>query len=257
MVTTLSDIGSGPPDPNPPTPAATVVCLRDGAGGLEVLLLRRRAKGAFGGFWVFPGGKVDPGDVRAGDADELAAARRAAVREAAEEAAVVLDESAPVPLSWWMPPHEAARRFATWFFLAAAPSGGSDPVVLSEAEVGEHRWITPAEALAAGGRGELALAPPTWMTLWWVGRHAAVADALAAAAARPPERFTTRAAAAADGTLTGTVWEGDVAYDDLDFDPERPGPRRRLLAGPDGWQVVVDVDGPPATPGPALEPPAA
>ena len=249
-MTTMSDIGSGPPDPNPPTPAATVVCLRDAPSGIEVLLLRRRAKGAFGGFWVFPGGKIDPEDVRPGDVDELAAARRAAVREAAVEAGAGLDEASTVPLSWWMPPAEAARRFATWFFVAPAPSGGSHPVVLSEAEVGEHRWLTPAEALHAAERGELPLAPPTWMTLWWVGRHATVTDALAAAAARPPERFTTRAAMGAEGSLAATLWEGDVAYDDLDLDPERPGPRRRLLAGPSGWRVVADVEGPPATPGP-------
>ena len=39
--------------------AATVVLLRDGAGGLETLLLRRNSRIAFGGMWVFPGGRVD------------------------------------------------------------------------------------------------------------------------------------------------------------------------------------------------------
>ena len=60
-------------------PAATVVILRDGAHGLEVLLGRRSSKLAFhGGAWVFPGGRIDPEDY--GDApDDLAsAARRAA-----------------------------------------------------------------------------------------------------------------------------------------------------------------------------------
>jgi 8-oxo-dGTP pyrophosphatase MutT (NUDIX family) len=250
-VTLASDMGSGPPDPNPPTLAATVVCLRDGAGGPEVLLLRRRSRGSFAGLWVFPGGKVDPGDTRPGDTDELAACRRAAVREAAEEAGMVLEESSTVVLSWWMPPPEAPRRFSTWFFLAPAPSAGADPIVLSEDEVGEHRWLRAADALAAAVTGEVPLAPPTWMTLWWVARHTSVADALAEASSKTPERYLTRAVLRPDATLAATVWEGDVAYEDLDIDPARPGPRRRLVAGPDGWSAEVDTAGPPAVPGPA------
>jgi 8-oxo-dGTP pyrophosphatase MutT (NUDIX family) len=46
-----------------PRHAATVVLLRDGAGGLEVYLLRRTATMAFAaGMYVFPGGSVDPRD---------------------------------------------------------------------------------------------------------------------------------------------------------------------------------------------------
>ncbi|MBX7191789.1 MAG: NUDIX domain-containing protein [Sandaracinaceae bacterium] len=50
-----------------PVPAATVILLRDGADGLEVLLVQRHRATAFmGGAYVFPGGKLDPSD--AGDA---------------------------------------------------------------------------------------------------------------------------------------------------------------------------------------------
>jgi 8-oxo-dGTP pyrophosphatase MutT (NUDIX family) len=46
-----------------PRDAASVVLLRDGAGGLEVYLLRRRPTMAFAaGMHVFPGGAVDPRD---------------------------------------------------------------------------------------------------------------------------------------------------------------------------------------------------
>ena len=47
----------------PPRPAASVVLLRDSPSGLEVLLLRRHGESdAFGGAYVFPGGKLDRDD---------------------------------------------------------------------------------------------------------------------------------------------------------------------------------------------------
>ncbi len=71
------------PAPNPTIPAATVVLVRDD-DGLEVLMLHRVSQVAFGGMWVFPGGRVDPEDHHADDADDEAPARRAAARESVE-----------------------------------------------------------------------------------------------------------------------------------------------------------------------------
>lgn len=55
--------------PNPPVvprPAATVMLLREGRDGVEVLVIRRHEKLAFmGGMWVFPGGAVSPADASA------------------------------------------------------------------------------------------------------------------------------------------------------------------------------------------------
>ncbi|MCP3984231.1 MAG: NUDIX domain-containing protein [bacterium] len=45
-----------------PKAAATVMLVRDGASGVEVFMMERSEFGAFGGLWVFPGGKVDPAD---------------------------------------------------------------------------------------------------------------------------------------------------------------------------------------------------
>ncbi len=65
--------------PTPPRPSASLIAVRDGAGGLELLLVRRNPAQRFmGGFWVFPGGAVDAGESH----------RAAAVRELAEEAGV-------------------------------------------------------------------------------------------------------------------------------------------------------------------------
>ncbi|WP_440067812.1 NUDIX hydrolase [Streptosporangium sp. OZ121] len=57
------DILAGRVAPVPARDAATVVVLREEAGGLEVYLLRRKASMAFAaGAYVFPGGSVDPRD---------------------------------------------------------------------------------------------------------------------------------------------------------------------------------------------------
>lgn len=85
-----------------PIPAATVVVMRERAGGPPELLMLERARAmAFaGGALVFPGGRIDPADHalaalhagagdEAGDADDVAA-RIAAVRETLEEAGVAV-----------------------------------------------------------------------------------------------------------------------------------------------------------------------
>lgn len=222
-----------------PTPAATVVPLRDGAGGLEVLLLRRSARGVFGGMWVFPGGQVDPEDldgVQEGseEAREISGARRAAVREAHEEAGLRLAEEDLVTLSFWIPPPDAPRRFATWFFLA----GASGDVVVDEAEIHDHQWLSPGAAMAARDAGEVEMAPPTFTTLWWLTRHRDVRSALSAAESDRPERFATHLGFTSEGALAATLWEGDAGYDDGNVD--KPGPRRRLWMDPAGWRVEID-----------------
>ena len=46
----------------PAIPAATVVLLRDYSSQLEVLMLHKASQIAFGGMWVFPGGRIDDAD---------------------------------------------------------------------------------------------------------------------------------------------------------------------------------------------------
>ena len=86
---------------NEASPAATVVLMRESRDGPELLLTERHAKLGFaGGAMVFPGGKVDAGDLAvargaqgrgfAGLDDVDAAARVAAAREALEEVGILL-----------------------------------------------------------------------------------------------------------------------------------------------------------------------
>ena len=48
--------------PRPALPSATLMLLRCARGGIEVLMLKRPARAAFGGAWVFPGGTLDAAD---------------------------------------------------------------------------------------------------------------------------------------------------------------------------------------------------
>jgi 8-oxo-dGTP pyrophosphatase MutT (NUDIX family) len=88
-----------------PRKAATLILLREGDGGLEVLLGRRGAGARFmPGMYVFPGGRVQPSDARPfhGETqwreetlvDGLRAAARAALRETFEETGVLLGREA-------------------------------------------------------------------------------------------------------------------------------------------------------------------
>jgi 8-oxo-dGTP pyrophosphatase MutT (NUDIX family) len=84
-----------------PRPAATVLLLRDGPGGIEVLMVTRNVASDFAsGALVFPGGRVDPADadpallrrcraVPGLDASALAF-RVAGIRETYEEAHILL-----------------------------------------------------------------------------------------------------------------------------------------------------------------------
>jgi 8-oxo-dGTP pyrophosphatase MutT (NUDIX family) len=236
----------------PATPAATVVVLRDATGGPEVLMLRRRRGGAFSGMWVFPGGRVDPGDLAAagvtasevaagvgGSDTEITAARYAAVREAEEEATLHLDADDLVVHSHWQPPLEASRRFSTWFFVVGVDTATA--VTVDRAEVHDHRWITPALAMEERDAGTFPLAAPTWMTLWQIAPHPDVASVLAATRRATPLRFAT-SLVRGEGKLT-FVWPGDVAYEDGEL--ERPGHRRRLTAPDDGpWLAQMSEPGP-------------
>jgi 8-oxo-dGTP pyrophosphatase MutT (NUDIX family) len=132
--------------------AATAILLRDGADGLEVLLVQRNPEQRFmGGAWVFPGGAVHDDD---GDPES------AAVRELEEEAGVQIEDVGElVPFSRWITPVEVKTRFDTYFYAVAAPPDAEAHV--DGAECVDARWIRPADALEAGARGELFLVFPT------------------------------------------------------------------------------------------------
>lgn len=213
-------------------PAATVVVMRDGQHGCEALLVRRSAQLSFhGGAWVFPGGRIDPEDYHAAAEanDVVRAARHAAVREAQEEAGLLIADESLVLLSRWVTPEGLPKRFDTWFFAAPA---GDDAVQVDGTEIHEHRWMRPADALAAQRAGSIDLPPPTFVTLTYLAGYRTVAEALSAAARGPFEEFLPRLHVIPDGACT--LYADDAAYDGGEFD--QPGPRHRLWILESGWR---------------------
>jgi 8-oxo-dGTP pyrophosphatase MutT (NUDIX family) len=206
--------------------AATVVLVRDTDAGLECLMLRKTKGQAFGGLWVFPGGRVEEVD-----GTGFEGARVAAVREAEEETGLVLDAAALVPFAHWNPPAEAPRRYATWFFLAGLPRGAAD-VIVDGKEIGDHVWTTPAAALDRHRAGEVDLLPPTWVSLNRIVDLPDAATAVADVTAGRVDHFSTRIADA-DGVMV-TMWEPDAAYESGDL--AAAGPRHRLVMDDAGWR---------------------
>lgn len=179
--------------PATPRPAATVVVLRPGPDGLEVLLTQRPATMAFAAdVHVFPGGAVDPGDADDGVAavrelfeeagilladargelageEELARARAgllegsATIAQVAENLGVELRPDLLVPLSRWVTPPFVDRRFDVRFFAAELPASATLSFVGEE--VVAHRWLTPRAALDERAAGRIGLWVPTCVTL--------------------------------------------------------------------------------------------
>ena len=204
--------------------------LRDAAAGLELLLLQRAARQGKPGPWVFPGGKVEPADVEAGDPASRESALHAAVRETREEAGLALDRSRLVAISRWITPEISPQRFDTWFFLGAIDT--SHEVVVCGSEMVAHRWLAPAAALEAYGRAELPLAPPTFVTVSWLLEHTRASAALHALASAPFVTFRPRIHRAPEGAVM--LYPGDAGYEAND--PGLAGPRHRVLALPGGWR---------------------
>lgn len=92
----MPDPNALPGEPALPKPAAAVILLREGASGLEVLMLEKAAGPHFsGGALVFPGGKVEPQDAAFGGAigeqrHSLSILKIAAIREMFEECGIML-----------------------------------------------------------------------------------------------------------------------------------------------------------------------
>ncbi|MGE0739768.1 MAG: NUDIX domain-containing protein [Hyphomonadaceae bacterium] len=152
-----------------PRDAATLILVR---GGREVMMGQRASGHVFmPDKWVFPGGRVDPGDARLPAAHELSeetdallrmgglvrrpprAFAMAAVRETREEAGLVLggpegpDLSKLAFVARAITPPYRPRRFDARFFLADAEAVLAHDEPQAGEELLHTKWFSLAEAM--------------------------------------------------------------------------------------------------------------
>jgi 8-oxo-dGTP pyrophosphatase MutT (NUDIX family) len=168
--------------------AASVIAVREGASGPEVLVLERSRESRFlPGYVVFPGGAVDDEDEALaqrwfGDPGEQV--RAGAVRELAEEVGLVLtagglvaagashldaaDADPPAvaqlpEVAHWVAPEDVPVRFDARYYAVVAPAGLEPTPDGTEAA---HAWWAPIGELWEGWEaGERKLYWPTWLTV--------------------------------------------------------------------------------------------
>lgn len=225
-----------------PAYAATVVMLRDGERGIEVLLAKRpEGSRSFAGAWVFPGGMVEAVDLVDGPAGELTA-RRTAVRETREEIGLVVDPAELVPFSRWTPPTGSPKTLITTFFAVRVPDGELRP---APDEVADLAWMRPGDALERHARGGMSLWPPTWVTLHGLDAPDSVEAALAAFRAGDIRPYVSRFS---DDRRT-VIWQEDGEYAQASEFGPGPGPvpvsaasaRHRLVMERLPWVYLSDV----------------
>lgn len=190
-----------------PRLAASVIVMRGGGSGLEVLLVQRNPASRFmGGAWVFPGGSVD-----AGDGEGEPALRAAGVREVEEEAGIAIDDpESLVPFSRWITPAVVKIRFDTWFYLAPVPDDTAPQI--DGGECVDWGWHTPQGALDAHAAGDLMLVFPTIKHLEQLAGFPH-ADALLAHA-RGREVLPVEPRVVLEGEVARVLLPGDPGYED-------------------------------------------
>lgn len=174
--------------------AAAVLLTREGPRGRELFWVRRSREVALGGgFYAFPGGRIDPADRVLADRLEVEPNQVAAIRETFEESGVLLadgtwtDEARDeerralladertldevltrlnarpradwlLPAGRWLTPPFVPVRFDAFFYVAALPENQTASVWPGELVDGE--WLTPAEALDKWRDARALLHPP-------------------------------------------------------------------------------------------------
>jgi 8-oxo-dGTP pyrophosphatase MutT (NUDIX family) len=194
--------------PVEPRAASSVLVLRDGDDGIEILFVQRSISLKFmGGAWVFPGGTLLAAD---GDPEDDLSWKVAGARETFEEARIKLEEPETlVPFSRWITPEMAPMRFDTRFYLAAAPDG-AEPAP-DRREVDKAEWWTPAKALHLFVKDEADLHFPTIKQVEKIAVFETAQDALDANANLPVETILPRVAASDEGFEI--LLPGDPGYE--------------------------------------------
>ncbi len=219
-------------------PASTIMLCRDWEGELEVLLLKRNKTLNFaGGFWVFPGGKIEPAEFENGK-DDIDAARQAAVRETKEETNVDISTDCLIYFRHWTTPQADPRRFSTWFFFGALPDHAPE-VIIDDHEIKQHLWIQPQAAINQLKEGKLAMMPPTFMSLQLISQCRSVAEAKKRMNKLKP--VSVLPVIDQKGSTIICMYKGDAGYRLGDAD--LTGARHRLILDMTRGEIAFEYEG--------------
>ncbi|MEV5693109.1 NUDIX hydrolase [Micromonospora globbae] len=125
------------------------------------------------------------GDVSGDDWESARVAleqRRSGFAEFLAERGLTLRSDLLLPWSRWITPEFEPRRFDTYFFVALLPEGQRTRDVSGEAD--RTLWVRPADAVTRAEAGELAMLPPTLVTLGEVAAAGDLSGVVRAAAVR-------------------------------------------------------------------------
>jgi 8-oxo-dGTP pyrophosphatase MutT (NUDIX family) len=205
--------------------AASVIAARDGASGLEVLVLERGADSRFlPGYVAFPGGSTEEGDAVLAErwfGDRAEVARACAVRELFEEVGLALtavglaeaaggtlESVAGAPprleqlpeIAHWVAPPEVPVRFDARYFAVEAPAGLR--LTPDGAETADAWWASPSGLLEDWRAERRKLYWPTYFTMRTIAPCSSVAELLAL-------RIRTREPGPDDleGVPRSTLWQ--------------------------------------------------
>ena len=215
-------------------PAATLVVVRDGANGLEVLMLcRNRKVGFVGGYWVFPGGTVAKHELDG--SEEQSAALVAVARECREETGLDLDTGRLLLFAYWLTPEESPKRFSTWFFIYQTKD--YDEIVVDGEEIVDYRWERPTILIRDHRKGDLKLIPPTYVTLLELSEFSNARDALSSYQERGIRHYIPRIVMQ-EGRVY-TIYQEDAGYEYRK--PEISGSRHRSWVDESGCHYERNI----------------
>ncbi len=241
-------------------PSATAVLIKqagvDNKGGeIEVFLARRNDALSFlPGYWVFPGGAVDPEDYYAksdqnasGDKSgeklreklsESEAYLNAVDREVFEEVGVCIADRPKLDFAHWITPEGSPKRYSTKFYLTGVDSDLANSMQVDGSELVEGSWLSISDAIKMHKSGQAPMLPPTIVALLRLQGKSCVDTAVALFANKAVGTIEPKACF--DNDQLVMLYNGDAGFDV--GDPNVQGKKHRCLLVDNVWEYINEIE---------------